>query len=309
VLSRALLEEAESLASVEIRTGVSVLDVQISDDCVELETSQGPVRGRFLVGADGLLSRVRSLVGLAGPRGERRRFGTNQHFAIAPWSPFVDVHWGDGVEAYITPVAPDQVGVAMLWDIWSGPPKPAGPAIMKTLLARFPILDERLRDATPIDVAASCGSLANSATAVVRDRMVLIGDATGYLDAITGEGLSLAFEESVALGEILPPLLASDRLAAPHLAPYARAHHRITAPYYRFTGLVLALGRFPWLVERLVGMLGRHESLFTSFLDVNMGRAGLASLGPTGWARVIWAFCFPPPHRSGQVHPDPAARS
>lgn len=301
VLSRALLEEAHSLAPVDLRPEVSLLDVQLSSDRVELQTSHGPLRARFLVGADGLLSRVRSQVGLAGPRGRRRRFGTNQHFAIAPWSPFVDVHWGDGVEAYITPVAPDQVGVAMLWDTWRGPPRPAGSAIMRTLLARFPVLDERLRDAKPIDTAASVGSLAQGTSGVVRDRVALLGDAAGYLDAITGEGLSLALEEAVALGEILPALLASDRLGAADLAPYTRAHHRITAPYYRFTGLVLAIGRSPWLVERLVGMLGRHEGLFTSFLDVNMGRAGLASLGPTGWARVIWTFCFPPPHRPGRV--------
>ena len=239
------------------------------------------------MGADGLRSRVRRLAGLEGRRGARRRYGAGQHFEIRPWSPFVEVHWGSGVEAYLTPVAPDRVGVALLFDAADAPPRPAGSQLVSTLLSRFPALAERFRDAEACDAPRATGPLAQGTLGVARDRLVLVGDASGYLDAITGEGLSLAFEEALALGEIVPPLLAANRLRRADLAPYVAAHRRITAPYYRFTGLVLTLGRFPPLVERVVAMLGRDPDLFSTFLDVNMGRVGLAEIGPRTWARAL----------------------
>ena len=81
-----------------------------------VETAWGPVGARLLVGADGLLSRVRREAGLELPWRGRRRFGVRRHFRLRPWSPFVEVHWAEGIEAYITPVGPDRVGVALLWD-------------------------------------------------------------------------------------------------------------------------------------------------------------------------------------------------
>jgi flavin-dependent dehydrogenase len=67
------------------------------------------------------------------------------------------------------------------------------------LLARFPALAARLEGAPPDSAVAGMGPLARAATARVRGRVVLLGDAAGYVDALTGEGLSLALEAALAL--------------------------------------------------------------------------------------------------------------
>src|SRR5579864_5454238 len=77
---------------------------------------------RWVIGADGLHSRVRQWAGLEGPPSRCRRFGLRRHFACRPWSDMVEVHWGPRCEAYVTPVGQREVGVAMLW---SEPPQRA----------------------------------------------------------------------------------------------------------------------------------------------------------------------------------------
>jgi len=80
-----------------------------------LDTESGPVHGSLLVGADGLHSRVRKLAGLECRWRGPLRFGLRRHFVLPPWSSFVEVYWGDGAEAYITPAGPERVAVAFLW--------------------------------------------------------------------------------------------------------------------------------------------------------------------------------------------------
>src|SRR5262245_66082777 len=46
----------------------------------------------------------------AGPR----RWWIRRHFEIAPWTDSVEVHWSRGAEAYVTPVADDCIGIAIL---------------------------------------------------------------------------------------------------------------------------------------------------------------------------------------------------
>src|SRR5215471_11795344 len=109
-----------------MRSRTASVGVEIHDRCeaglfaehpdhVRLETSTGPVESRWLIGADGLHGHVRESSGFPVTRGARRRFGMRRHFRVEPWSDFVEVHWGDGVEAYVTPVGSGSVGIAFLW--------------------------------------------------------------------------------------------------------------------------------------------------------------------------------------------------
>ena len=95
---------------------------------------------RHLVAADGLHSTVRRLVGLEATVRSRRRFGLRCHLATAPWTTYVEVHWSPAGEAYVTPVAADLVGLAVLTDRRQP---------LAELLAGFPTLASRLRDGAP----------------------------------------------------------------------------------------------------------------------------------------------------------------
>jgi flavin-dependent dehydrogenase len=222
--------------------------VEIRERCALRSLDEIPAR--FVVGADGLHSRVRALAGLEAPARGPRRFGRREHFRLAPWTDHVEVHFARGGEAYVTPCGPALVGVALLWS--GAPPS----------LADFPALAERLAGAPRASRPRGAGPLAQASRARVAGRVVLVGDAAGYVDAITGEGLSLGF--TCALG--LAPLLARG-----DLAPYERLFRRAFRRYALLTRSLLFLARRPPARARVVRALGRHPRTFARILDAAVG--------------------------------------
>lgn len=176
------------------------------------------VRAKWMVAADGLHSQVRRSVGIAATAGTPRRYGVRWHYRIPAWSEFVEVHWSRWGEAYVTPVEPDLVGVAILS---RGRPD----------LAWFPGLARRLAGAAR-GPARGCGPLRQVVSGRVAGRVLLVGDAAGYEDALTGEGISLAVKQAAAA-------VAAIVDEAPE--SYEPAWQRITRSYRLLTrGLVLA---------------------------------------------------------------------
>jgi flavin-dependent dehydrogenase len=274
-LHEALVRRAEE-CGVELRWRVRVggLLAGGAEGFAGVETSQGPLSARWIVAADGLNSRLRSWAGLAAPapvEGRRRRFGVRRHFRLLPWSELVEVHWSDGVEAYVTPVGPEEVGVAMLWS--------GGPARFGELLARFPPLAGRLAGAPTTSRTRGAGPLAQRVRRVTAGRLALLGDASGYVDAITGEGLSLAFHQAAALARAL---------AAGDLASYRRAHRAIGRLPNAITRAVLALERRPRLRRRLLATLAADPELFGRLLGIHSRAFPLRRLGLPGALRLAW---------------------
>ncbi len=263
-LSRAMAEVAHNVGA-ELREGTGVRAHAVSPGGVSLTTDAGTVEAAVLVAADGLNSRLRASEGLAlAPEGPRR-FGLRRHFALAPWASRVEVHFTPGAEAYVTPAGVRRVGVAFLWDAGTQPEA----ASFDGLLARFPALADRLTGAAPDSEARGAGPLKQIVTRRTKPRFALVGDAGGSVDAITGEGLSLAFESARALGAVLPAAVASGSVEA--FAPYERAAARAFATYARLAGglawiaarprlrrlvvdqLIGAPPVFSWALHRLVG--------------------------------------------------------
>lgn len=146
------------------------------------------VEARWLVAADGLHSSVRRALGLDAPPRAAARFGVRRHYRVEPWTDRVEVHLASGAEAYVTPVAHDSVGVALLFE---------PPARFDELLARFPLLAARLRSAAPITPPRGAGPFAQRARRRVSGRVLLAGDAAGYVDALTGEGVALGMRTAM----------------------------------------------------------------------------------------------------------------
>jgi len=254
-LHRALLEAAQ-VAGIDLRWGTACRGLHFGDQhrVSALDTDAGPLTARFVVAADGLRSSLRTAAGLDGRPEARRyqRFGVRRHLRLAPWTDHVEVYWADRCEAYVTPVGPDEVDVACLWH---------GPARgWRDLVTRVPALVARLGKARATSRDAGCGPLGQRVRGVVRGNLALVGDAAGYVDAITGEGLSLAFLEAEALAEAL---------AEDDLARYARAHRRICTWPDRLTRAVLALERRPALRRRALRALAREPRIFAQLLAVH----------------------------------------
>lgn len=270
-LHRALVRRAEEVG-VRLRWGVRVEGLTDSG----VETPAGPFAARWIVGADGLHSRIRRWAGLGGRESGVRRFGVRRHFAIAPWSDCVEVYWAEDCEAYVTPVAPDEVGVAMLWSGWKSD--------FDGLMARFPRLRERLAGAEPRSRDRGAGPLRQRVRRVARGRVALVGDASGYFDAITGEGLSLAFHQAVALAAAL---------RRGDLASYGRRHRRIGRLPNTLTGLLLLVEKRPRLRRRLVRAFAREPGLFSRLLAVHVRELSVLRLGSWTGPKLLWRLVWP----------------
>ena len=269
-LSAALLARASELESIVLRFGTPA-ELEVESDRVALRVGNERLTAPLIVGADGLHSKLRAVAVQASSSRRYWRWGMRQHFAVEPWSEYVDVHWGPGIEAYVTPVAAREVGLAFLWH--RGLRGPASSTVsFPWLLSFFPAVAARLAGATPTSAVASIGPLEQRVSRPTGDGVALIGDASGYLDAITGEGLSLAFAQAVALEHIAARLAgATAPLTAADLGDYADAVRRITAPYKRMTSLVLLLSRHGWLADPAIRVLRASPKLFEHLLMANMG--------------------------------------
>jgi 2-polyprenyl-6-methoxyphenol hydroxylase-like FAD-dependent oxidoreductase len=277
-ISAALRRRAADLPRLEIRDGLAAEPLAVTANGVTVLLGQEIISARLLIGADGLGSRVRRWAGLAAPAGRYRRWGVRQHFRLHPWSEYVEVHWEPGLEAYVTPVSPGLVNIALLWDGERRPLVTGGRHLFASLLAAFPRLVARLGDAAPASAARAIGPLQRETTGPVSDGVLLIGDAAGYLDALTGDGLSLALAEALALATDVAPMLAPDGppcLGRADLVAYAHSYCQITRPYRRLTGLALALSRRPRLARLAIRLLAAQPALFQHLLSANMGRAPL----------------------------------
>lgn len=267
-LAAALFRTARE-AGVELRERCGVAQVLRTPERVLLTTAAGDtVEARLLVAADGLASPLRQAQGLELPVKPHaaRRFGLRQHFRLAPWSQFVDIHLAPGLEAYVTPSGAERVGVAFLWE--DG--KVDGPISFPALLGRFPALQKQLEGAEPDSTPRGAGPFLRRVRGRVLDRFVLVGDAAGYVDAITGEGLTLALRGASALGHLLPEVLARDASRA-SLLPYERA---IAGHYRRYAlsvKLMLALARHPSLRARVIRGLARAPALFEKLVNFVTG--------------------------------------
>lgn len=186
------------------------------------------VRAKWLVAADGLHSRVRRAVGITARAGTPRRYGVRWHYRIPAWSESVEVYWSRWGEAYVTPVEPELVGVAILS---RGRPD----------LGWFPRLARQLRHASP-GQPRGCGSLRQVVSRRVAGRVLLVGDAAGYEDALTGEGISLALKQAGA---------AVDAIVREVPSAYEAAWHRVTRDY-RLLTRALVLASAPRLMRRAV---------------------------------------------------------
>lgn len=188
---------------------------------------------RHLVAADGLHSPVRRMLGLDAPTVSARRYGLRAHVAVTPWSDYVEVHWSSPGEAYVTPVADGLVGVAVLTDRRIS---------FAELLATVPTLAPRLLG-RPLTRVRGAGPMRQLSKARVRGRVLLVGDAAGYVDALTGEGIATGIAQARA---------AVAAVVSDHPARYEGDWRQITRRHDLLTRGLLTAGRHRALRRRIV---------------------------------------------------------
>ncbi len=140
---------------------------------------EGPVRCRWLIGADGGNSRVRRWAGLDVARSESFRYAFRRHYRVSPWADYVEIYWGSGHEMYVTPVGRDEVSVALITC--------NAHLRLEQALPQYPELQIRLEGAAPLSAERGAVTGTRRLRRVFRGSTILINDAFGSIDAITGE--------------------------------------------------------------------------------------------------------------------------
>ncbi len=117
----------------------------------------------------------------------------------------------------------------------------------------------------------ACGPFDIWAQSRVADRAILVGDSGGYLDPITGEGISLALQGAYWAAEVVDDALRRDDLSAARLRPYHTRLERALRDYKILTRLLLNLLPHQRLSGFVVRRLACCPELYTGLLAINCG--------------------------------------
>ncbi|MFT7517987.1 MAG: flavin-dependent dehydrogenase [Kiritimatiellia bacterium] len=290
-LDQTLYRLARDTEGVEVRTGVRVTGLRVQADGVHVRTSQGDLRADVVVGADGLHSLVRKQVGLAVKGSSEQRFGARVHYRLSEGvsaGDRVHVYMRPELEFYVTPTGVGELNVAVLCD--KRVTKRFGGRLhegLHELLMADPDLAKWLDGAVRITQSAVWGPLRQRVRAAATDRVVLVGDAAGFVDAITGEGMSIALMAAELAAEELDGALTAGDLSARRLLRYHRRKHRQSASLLWLTRVILWGMRNRALAAWVVRNLARHPATFDRLLAVQSQHRTLFQLGPGHLVRLL----------------------
>jgi menaquinone-9 beta-reductase len=270
ILHQAMLDRATE-AGVSFRWGARVSG--IGDAGVTVDGRVVPCR--WIVGADGQNSPIRRWAGLDQFRHHSRRFGFRTHYRVAPWTDCMELYWGAGCQIYITPISSSEVCAVVI--------SRDRHLRFDQTLHLFPELVHRLNGSSAVSAERGAVTASCSLKSVVRGRVALIGDASGSVDAITGEGLCVSFQQAISL---------ANALETGNLASYQLEHRRLLRRPEFMSRLMLSLDQFGWVRERALGALSAKPSVFSTLLAAHLGALSpveslLKGILPLGWQMLV----------------------
>ena len=243
----------------------------------EVQVDSRRIHCRWIIGADGQNSLVRKWAGLDRGRPQVSRYGFRQHFRVAPWSDLVEVHWGRECQIVVTPVTPEEVCLAAT----SRSPQ----LRLKEALTHFPEIARKLEGCAAVTKNLGAISALRIIRKVSSGAVALLGDASGSVDSLTGEGLGVAFQQAEAL---------ADALAHDDLERYEAAHRQINRPPEVMSRILLAMESRPWLRHRVISTLAREPHLFERLVSIHAGTFSPLTFGFGNFFKLSWRLLATP---------------
>ncbi|HUM14133.1 MAG TPA: NAD(P)/FAD-dependent oxidoreductase [Candidatus Nitrosotalea sp.] len=293
VFDRVLLERARSLP-VDVRerhrvtgllrdggaAGGAVVGVQAEDaDGVPVE-----IGSRLVVGADGRASAVAHALGLLRPH-RLKRLALIQHVSgIEGMSDRGEIYVDPPDYSILNPVGPGVVNLSLVVPLAHARPYSGRlETFLDARLKQLRHLPARLRGMRAEGPLMAMGPLAYRVDAPRVGGVMMVGDATGFYDPFTGEGLYTALRSAELLAEVAHPALERDDVSVPALSPYARARRAAFADKARVTrALQLVIAH-----RRLANAAARFLRRRPALLDTLMGVIGDFVPPRTIWGQVL----------------------
>jgi flavin-dependent dehydrogenase len=121
-----------------------------------------------------------------------------------------------------------------------------------------------------------------------RPGLLLIGDSAGFLDPITGEGMTLALKSVKAALPLIGEAFASGDFGAALGLRYAENRFRMVEDVFRLTRLLLNLSRYKPIADRVIRRMSRDDRLFQKLLGVVTGSHRYRDLALAEKASLLW---------------------
>jgi flavin-dependent dehydrogenase len=230
------------------------------------------IKSQYIVCADGQNSSLRQTVGLDTGKLYRLRYGFRTHYQMKPWSPFVEVHWADCGQIYVTPVGAEELCVVFITSDQH--------IRLDDALPMFPELRERLAGQTISDRAMGGITATRKLKAVTHGRIALVGDSSGSADEITGDGLSLAFQQATAL---------ADAMCSGDLNEYQRKHDKISRLPRTMGELMLVMHDYPWVRKKMFRGFSQSPQMFEKLLAMHTRTISPSQLGVKDCISFGWS--------------------
>jgi menaquinone-9 beta-reductase len=294
---RILLERARALP-VDVRERHRATGLIVEGGCVRgvkvatADGASGEVRGRLVVGADGRASAVARALGLVRPHRLRRLALVRHASGIEGLGDRGEIYVDPPDYCILNPVAPGIVNVGLVVPLAHAKPYSARlETFMAARLRQLRHAPARLAGMKVEGPVMAMGPLAYRVGEPRVGGVLLAGDAAGFYDPFTGEGLYTALRSAELLAEAVHPALAAGDVSAAALAPYARAKRAAFADKARVTralqliiahrrlanGAARFLRRRPALLGTLMGVIGDFtppRTIWGQVLNYDVPRRG-----------------------------------
>ena len=256
-----LLATAAEHAGAEVHTGITVTGLQrdgrgrvVGVSGQDRANARVEIGARFVVGADGLRSRVAELVGAAvdqaGPAGGATQYA---YYAGGRWVGFEFFV----AERSFAGVFPTHGGQAC---IWVCNPSADAKAVRRRAGSRVEAFDQllershpelalRLRHARRTSPVQGMLRQPNQLRQAFGPGWALVGDAGYYRDAITAYGISDAFRDAELLAVALDQALDGDGEETTALAAYQQHRDQALAEIFEITCQLAAYPPVPTFIE------------------------------------------------------------
>lgn len=257
---------------------VSGLVRDSSGAIVGVRTAGGEHRAQMIVAADGLHSRMRAWAGLSAPSSGDGRYGLAGHWRLdVSARRSITVTFAAGHEWYAAPVGAQTLLVSVL-----GNRRVFGTVARRYAEKARAVIPE-LHDAELLSEPLAAGLFRQRARAVTSGSLFLVGDAAGYEDPTTGEGLAIGLELAERASAHIDAVLRGETALSTAARAYEHDHAALWRERRRLIRLALLMAGSRLLSRRAIGKAATDPSALRKLLAVNCGYVGFRELGVRDW--------------------------